>query len=690
MRRTASLLCMLLACSIICNAENNIFGISSVAVPDPAQHYQYGIFTGIDNVETALYNLAVDDMVCNMEEDGTFRTGKLWGGVWTRDISYSVILSLAHLEPQYVRNSLMRKVDSKGRIIQDTGTGGAWPCSIDREIWIVAAYELYLETGDLDWLRQVYAISTRSINADYTVAYNKETSLFRGESSFIDWRHQSYPEWTDCKDICQSECLGTNAVFVGALKCLSEMAATLGFPKAAADYKTKADDLSDAINRHLWMEDKGYYAQYRYGRIFSTLSPRSETLGEALCILFGVASPKQARSILANMPVSQFGPTVFWPQIADQFSYHNNAIWPFVTSFYALAASKAGSHSGILCAMKSNAEFAAAHGTNYENRVSSDGSTATSKNSPRQLWSIAGYLGVYRRLMLGMDYTPDGIRFCPDIPRELEGTRTLNGLKYRNMMLDISVSGSGSRIQSFVLDGTQTPSCTVPSSLKGRHHVSIVMTEAPDFKDIPVKIRPYVADIATPKAEIKGNCLVWTANERADHYKVVFNGKTVADKVRGTSFPIKKYGEYCVIAVKPDGVESFMSEPVRCYENEITVKSETQLSTNEGIQLKCKMDVPRKDFYAIDWLYSNGNGEIETRNCCATRTMFIDGKCCGAIVMPQRGKNNWEDKGWSNSVKVELQRGQHTIELRYLEDNINMNVRKDSAIVHSIRLTDIK
>lgn len=35
--------------------------------------------------------------------------------------------------------SLLRKVGPTGRIIQDTGTGGAYSCSTDRMIWAVAA-----------------------------------------------------------------------------------------------------------------------------------------------------------------------------------------------------------------------------------------------------------------------------------------------------------------------------------------------------------------------------------------------------------------------------------------------------------------------------------------------------------------------------------------------------------------------
>ena len=40
-------------------------------------------------------------------------------------------------------NSLLRKVSPNGRIVQDTGTGGAYPCSTDRVVWAVATWEIY-------------------------------------------------------------------------------------------------------------------------------------------------------------------------------------------------------------------------------------------------------------------------------------------------------------------------------------------------------------------------------------------------------------------------------------------------------------------------------------------------------------------------------------------------------------------
>ena len=151
---------------------------------------KFGTYTGTSTLETALYNMAVDEMINNFEKDGTLRTGLYWGGVWTRDVSYSSLLSLSYMCPEKVKNSLEVKVDRMGRIIQDTGTGGSWPVSSDRVVWALSAWNIYLATGDMEWLQKAYPIIARSLECDFMVVYNPQTGLFRGESSFIDWREQ--------------------------------------------------------------------------------------------------------------------------------------------------------------------------------------------------------------------------------------------------------------------------------------------------------------------------------------------------------------------------------------------------------------------------------------------------------------------------------------------------------------------
>ena len=136
-------------------------------------------------ITDAIYNLSLEEMQKAIEPDSTFRTGKEWAGVWTRDISYSIILSMAYLQPRVAENSLLRKVNKNGRIIQDTGSGGAWPVSTDRMIWAVAAFEVYKVTGDRAWLKKTYGIIRNSIEDDLNNIYDPVTGLVRENPPFL-------------------------------------------------------------------------------------------------------------------------------------------------------------------------------------------------------------------------------------------------------------------------------------------------------------------------------------------------------------------------------------------------------------------------------------------------------------------------------------------------------------------------
>ena len=659
---------------------------SRFEAPELASNPAYGTVTGANRLETAVYDLAVAEMVKNIEEDGTFRTGEKWSGVWTRDISYSAILSLAHLEPEVVKTSLMKKVDRKGRIIQDTGTGGAWPCSTDREVWAIAAWEVFLETGDYAWLRQVYPSIRRSLEDDLETAYNPESGLFRGESSFIDWRQQSYPQWMQPVDIAQSECLGTNAVFYRAFDVMAHMAKMLGSSKKSDERKfsQRAASLKQAINDKFWLEEEGYYAQYRYGRNAKVLSPRAETLGESLCILWGIASADQAREILGNVPVCEYGPVIFTPQISSQQSYHNNAIWPFVTSFWGKAAAQTGNRTALMHAIASNERAAAAFGSHMENLVASDGTTETLLDSPRQLWSIAGHIGLFREALLGIHYDTDGIHFQPCVPAQMKGLRSISGLKYRKMTLNVKVYGEGSIIRTFLLDGKGSDPF-VSASLEGEHDVEIRMCSDYYAEEDAVRLLPVIWDLDCPIVRYEEGYLKWNSVKDADSYEILCDCKPV-EEITDTLYLVKGSGEYSVIARNEGSDYSFMSEPLRVRLEEYIHPLEAALSTKLGSQAKLEIEVPKSGVWYIDLDYANGNGSIATHNKCATRTLYVDRKKIGTVVLPQRG-DDWNDRGWTNAVKLELSAGKHSFELRLIDENINMNIDVDSALIHSIRLT---
>ena len=642
-------------------------------------------------LENAIYNMGLDEMVKAVEPNLTLRTGEWWPGVWTRDMSYSIILSMAYMQPTIAKNCLLLKVNRLGKIIQDTGTGGSWPVSTDRMVWVSAAWEIYKATGDLDWLRCVYPVIKRSLEDDFVNVYDAETGLVRGESSFIDWREQSYPKWMKPIDIYNSKCLGTNALHYRALSILSRMGEILG-EKDAEIYRDKAEALKKAINKYLWMPDKGYYAQFLYGRNGNVLSPRSETLGESLCILFDIASPEQQQSIIEHMPVVPYGPTIFYPQICDMPSYHNNAIWPFVTSFWTMASSKVKNENAVLHGIGSVYRAAALFATNKENFNAQNGDWgATELNSSIMLWSLSGNLALVHRVLFGIYYEEDKIVFNPLVPESMSGNRKLTGFRYRNAILDIEMSGHGSNIASFVLDGKELSEPLFDGTLRGRHTIKITLDN--DSHSKPINLVEYKATLPTPIAIIDNDVLIWPPVKGAASYKILCNGKEIAEQKK-TIFALdaKNKGDYQIIAVSKDKESSsFASEPLLWNDN-------TRLYNLNGIRISCAqnrkvvvpIEVAEEGVYTLDWSYSNGNGSVPNKNKCAVRSLLVDGKLLGASVFPQLGQDNWEVQGWSNLSKVSLTPGKHEVVLEFRKENENMNIDINEAVLYTLRVVRVK
>lgn len=681
----------------------------------------YPRLTTPNTLHSAIFNMGLDEMVNAVEADRTLRTGREWPGVWTRDVSYSIILAMAALQPEVSRISLEKKISPAGRIIQDTGSGGAWPVSSDRQIWGIAAFEVYKTTGDKEWLRKIYPVIKNSLEDDYKTIYDSETGLVRGETSFIDWREQSYPTWMQTADIYRSEALGTSVVHAQAWRTLAQIAAILGDTADAKTYNNRADAIAQAVDRELWLDDKGYYAMYLYGRDNLICNPRAETLGESLAILYDVASPERARTITERNPVTPFGPAIFFPQIADQPPYHNNSLWPWVAAYWTLANAKVGNEEGVMEGVGSIFRPAALFATNKENFVLDNGDIGTVVNSSNMLWCLSGNLALTLKMLFGVEYTADGIRFAPFIPRALAASRSLDNLRYRNAVLNISVSGYGSRISSFTLNGKEHEPF-IPADIKGVNNIRIVMADnTPGAMGVnrthnikapltPVAWLSHDESVADSAGGPVNNLLQWNPIEYIHHYIILRDGKPVGQTTE-TSWDATIPGEYQVIGVDGNGVQSFASQPrtnvatlmadfagehtdIRSAEAQALPKSPVSGYRGAGFVeadhatkvLTAKVNVPQEGLYGITIRYANGNGPVNTDNKCAIRTIFVDGKRAGTAVMPQRGVGNWSDWGMSNTVETRLSPGTHTVTVEFLPENENMNLKINHALLDQVHL----
>lgn len=354
-----------------------------------------------------------------------FSTGEKWPYVWTRDLSYSVDLSLWRLDPARARQSLRFKLSDVREpsapqglyVLQDTGSGGSWPISTDRVVWFLGARHLLDDPhfGDETWraLKDTLA-------QDRLYVFDATLGLYRGETSFLDWREQSYPAWTakDVRFIGESFALSTNVLHYQALQLAARLAAQR-HDAAAHEYQAQAEALAQAINARFWREDRGMYMSYIGPGAMPVDS--YDLLGIALAITSGVADPAKARLALANYPTWPAGSPVIWPERKDQPVYHNRAIWPFVSAYALRAARSVNDAPRIAHEMDSlvrGASLAASDMENYELlsqavHVDEGALSGPVVNSPRQLWSVAGYLDMVMGGVFGLG---DDGRIDPKLP----------------------------------------------------------------------------------------------------------------------------------------------------------------------------------------------------------------------------------------------------------------------------------
>ncbi|MCK9211941.1 MAG: hypothetical protein M0P61_13960 [Ignavibacteriaceae bacterium] len=689
----------------------------------------------------ALYNQAIEEMLLDVREDGAFMAGEKWPGVWTRDISYSIHLAFAIINPDAAKTSLLAKVKN-GKIIQDTGTGGAWPVSSDRMTWALAAWEIYKVTGDKGWLQKSFSIIKNSALADLETVRDRQTGLFNGESSFLDWREQTYPLWMDPKDIYSSKNLGTNAVHFQTYKILTAMASELHedpseldedvsefdedisefdedaskLDEDASKFISAAKRIQDGMNKLMWMPKKKYFGQYLYGRNYQSLSPKSEALGEALSVLFNIPNTKRQKEIVENTPVTKFGIPCVYPQTPNIPPYHNDAVWAFVQAYWTMASAKVKNETSVEHGLASLYRAAALFLTNKENFVVSSGDyVGTQINSNRQLWSVAGNLAMTYRVFFGMQFESDKLIFAPFIPKNFSGERTLSNFKYRNALLIISVKGFGDGIKSFKLDGKALKNNFIEASLEGKHSIEIILNGKTTKSKINLVENKYAPE--TPKVDFVWGKLVWEKIPKTDHYSVYKNGLKVATTKEvvfsiAPNIPDGKKGkileEYQVKAASKNKTESFLSEPVVINHEEKIIEMEDYVSSYENkysnysskgyvkIEKQNHQDInfnftaETSGLYTIDFRYANGNGPINTDNKCAVRSLLVDSKFAGAIVMPHRGENSWNIFDYSNSVQIRLEKGEHFVTLTFRNSDDNMNGEVNGALLDCARIRLLK
>lgn len=313
-----------------------------------------------------------------------------------------------------------------------------------------------------------------------------------------------------------------------------------------------------------------------------------------------------------------------------------------------------------------------------------DGCTVV--NSERQLWSIASYMSIVYRILFGIELTEEGMHFTPYIPDWVGSEIELQNFKYRDAVVNIKVKGKGSKIKSLFVNGKrQDESYFLPVYSTGTYHIEILLEdENPDKMNINlVKTDPeHCWSPLEPIVRLDENLnLHWTM-QPGIKYHLAGNNTVVRDIRAPYNMNKARSGYYSICAVDSRGVESDWSNPVlitsyqKKYEAEdfadpVFVKNVSQGYSGTGYvcdrsancaNLSIEFDIPETGDYYLTFVGSNGNGPDKT--FCTIRSLFLDGKDYGTIILGASG--NW--KCWTQSNHILLSgitAGKHSLTLKF-------------------------
>jgi glycogen debranching enzyme len=434
------------------------------------------------------YKLAINTVDINTRR-GILAAGGDYGGEWVRDIAINSWNGVSLVRPELAEKSLWSVTVNK-----DTVGHQYW----DKIIWVVAAYNHYKLTGDFNFLKQAYSCSENTMKQLESSVFDAEYGLFTGPSVFNDGI-AGYPEPVfdksnpssfvlDHKASHRIKCLSTNCVYYKAYLSLIEMGNLLKEPKSKiADLQRKAELLKASILKHLYAaSDNSFYylidengKQHKY----------QEGLGVSFAIMFGIIDQSSAIKMLSGLKVSKFGITSICPDFEryspDKPGRHNNIVWPFVNGFFAQAAIAAGDKK-IFANEFNNLIHLALDKDKGDYNFREIYNPADGKphggwqcdhvweSCRHQTWSATAFLNMMYYGVLGMTIENGSIRFSPFLPENIHKLE-IHDIIYRNAHLKISISGNGSQIKSFVVNGKEQTNYAIDYNTKGNLTIEIKM-----------------------------------------------------------------------------------------------------------------------------------------------------------------------------------------------------------------------
>ncbi|MDO4511462.1 MAG: hypothetical protein Q4B68_06575 [Bacteroidales bacterium] len=620
----------------------------------------------------ALYNMSIHDVASSLKTEGGERMFPRRAN-HTR-MSYPIMLALAYLNPREAMATLKSSVD--GGIITHKRKRSIWPINTDDISWAMAAWEVYAVTGDKQWLKWAYEVVKRTVTEEYEINGDGFTGLVHGGAQFAFSKGQFYPAWMDYKDIYETSSLSNNVFFQRAFEILNDMGDELGIE---SEYGAMAQQLKENINAALWNEQKHHYFQYTYVYASPVQSPVIDNFAQAMSVLWNIATDDRAEDLMMHTPIHYYGVTATSPHYqSDDRVNLSEVVTPMVQAFWNLAAAKTDNETmlryGLGAMYRAQALFCA-------NKGGFNAFTGMPLGPVKgDMGSAAGNLAMVFRIYAGMTFLPNGIEFNPFVPVFLKGKKRIEGFKYRDAVLDITIEGTGNNIEQFLIDGKETNDNFFDARLQGRHALVIKLgTRRKTHQQVTLMSRNYAIP-SMPVVEWGSGASRLLNFDPRQRYRMVINSQ-IRYGIADSLFTLRpEKAAFSVNALMGVGTHSssYISQPhyvmkhslllpIRRFANAGTsliaaprAAHVVEMSQDRNPTIDIEVEVPAAGEYFIRILYANGLDHPY----CPTLSLKANSHKQGTIVLPCRGENEWLNTGWSNFIKAELMRGRNVVTLQ--------------------------
>ena len=585
----------------------------------------------------ALYNMSVERISDAIDGSGCFKV--------THNISRlycSIYLSLACLKPHQSMATLRGMVDRDSIIMQ---RDGQWPVVSDHVGWATAAWEVYKTTGDREWLAYSKHVIEKTLGINSKVLVDNVTGLIHGAgyttSRPLGVRRMT---WMGYNDLFACMSLGNNILTAHAYAILSDMCDELGIENTN---DKEAQRLKDAINQHLWNEDKGFYSSFLYGMAVPRQSPTTDNTSQAMCVLWGIADDERAENLIANTPVSDKGVNVTYPANNPIEPYFVNSSWATTQALWNLAAAYTGNENALrrgLGALYRAQALYQSRGIHMKD-IEID-----------ELGTGASNVAMILRVLLGMDFKPEGIEFEPKVPVGMPGKKTFNGLNYRKAVLDFTIEGTGNDIASITDNGKTMESAFLPKDIEGHHHIVITLKQGKHHSQKVTIHRNEVILPPTPTVIWKNDTGHIVDFVPGTPYRLSINGEL--SDLNDSVFVLPETNGYAEFSVEVAGkyLNGFMSKPLVYYHLTPQIAFFPKVDGDTAV---INVSVAKGGDYLIDIGYLP-TGTLDVRKVSANSHSM------GTVVMASGNKLGMNDLTYSNVVRVKLLKGDNVITITQL------------------------